>query len=568
MRPAPAQQQPRLLTHPALVHRLLWGAVGMSVLTNMLALVQPIFMLLTYDNVLPSRSESTLAYLVLIAAFLIGVGGVLSHLRSKLMMDAAHAIDAQARDRVLLGALGESLRTGRNVHSRFSGDLDTVRNFLSGGAASSLLDLPWTPIFLVALILLSPQIAVLVSVFGAIVFGAAVISDAAVRPWLEQAGEKLGKAQQTAGNIVGAADAVRAMGFAGAARRRWSAETQEAAALQRRAAERINVSSESVRALRILLQVLILAMSALLVLEGALTPGSMIACSIIGARTLQPLDQVSNAWRQVVLARISWRKLAAAAAEADRESKPRTTLPPPTGAVGLIEVSVLTLGRQDPLLKRVTLDIPAGSFVGAVGPSGSGKSTMLRVLAGATPPAAGSVTFDGADLGMWPLDALGAHVGYFPQAPFLVAGTVAENIRRLGPKNDEATIAAARMAGAHDMILSLANGYDTQVGDGGAALSGGQRARVALSRACFGDPSLYVLDEPFAHLDAEGERALWTMLRTLRNKRRTVVLATHRPSHLKGFDLAAVLQDGRLVRFGPVGDILREMAPSLPAASA
>ncbi len=563
---APAAQTPKLLTDPSAVHRLLWIAVAMSVLTNLLALVQPMFMLLVYDNVLPSQSRSTLTYLLLIAVFLIAVGAVFSHLRSKTMMDAAAAIDAQARDRVLLGALAESLRTGRNVHGRFSGDLDTVRNFLSGGAASALLDLPWTPIFLVALILLSPPLALLVAVFGAIVFAAAVVSDAAVRPWLEQAGEKLGKAQQTAGNIVGAADAVRAMGFAGAARRKWAGETVDAAALQRKAAERINLSAEGVKALRIVLQVLILAMSALLVLQGKLTPGAMIAGSIIGARTLQPLDQVSNGWRQVVLARIAWRKLALAAAEADREAKARTTLPPPSGAVSLADVSVLTTGRPDPLLKRVSLDIPTGAFVGAVGPSGSGKSTMLKVLAGATPPAGGSVMFDGADLGMWPLDALGAHVGYFPQAPFLVAGTVAENIRRLGPRNDQATIAAADAAGAHKMILSLANGYDTEVGDGGAALSGGQRARIALARACYGDPALYILDEPFAHLDTEGERALWVMIRNLRARRKTLVLATHKPSHLKGFDLVAALQDGRLVRFGPTNDILKEFTPSLPAA--
>ena len=267
-----------------------------------------------------------------------------------------------------------------------------------------------------------------------------------------------------------------------------------------------------------------------------------------------------------MLARIAWAKLALAAGEADRESKPRTTLPAPTGAVSLADVVVLTAGRPDPLLKRVSLDIPAGSFVGAVGPSGSGKSTMLKVLAGATPPAAGSVMFDGADLSMWPLDALGAHVGYFPQAPYLVAGTVAENIRRLGPRNDEATIAAAKAAGAHEMILALQNGYDTEVGDGGVALSGGQRARIALARACYGDPSLYILDEPFAHLDSEGERALWVMIRNIRARRRTLVLATHRPSHLKGFDLVAALQDGRLVRFGPSGDILKDFMPSLPAA--
>ena len=563
---AKPQQGPKLLTHPARVRRLLGIAVAMSVLTNLLALVQPMFMLLVYDNVLASQSRSTLAYLLLIAVFLIGIGAVFSHLRSKTMMDAAQEIDAQARDRVLLGALAESLRIGRNVHGRFSGDLDTVRNFLSGGAASALLDLPWTPIFLVALILLSPPIALLVAVFGGIVFAAAVISDAAVRPWLEQAGEKLGKAQQTAGNIVGAADAVRAMGFAGAARRKWAGETLDAAALQRRAAERINVSSESVKGLRIVLQVLILALSALLVLEGQLTPGAMIACSIIGARTLQPLDQVSNGWRQVVLARIAWGKLAIAAAQADLDAQPRTTLPAPSGAVTLAEVSVLTAGRSDPLLKRVSLDIPAGSFVGAVGPSGSGKSTMLKVLAGATPPVAGSVMFDGADLSMWPLDALGAHVGYFPQAPYLVAGTVAENIRRLGPRNDEATISAARAAGAHEMILSLPNGYDTEVGDGGVSLSGGQRARIALARASYGDPALYILDEPFAHLDTEGERALWLMIRNLRARKKTLVLATHKPSHLKGFDLVAALQDGRLVRFGPSTDILKEFTPSLPAA--
>lgn len=552
--------QPQLLTDPGPFRRFLYKAAVLSVVINLLALVQPIFMLHVYDSVLTSQSRSTLAYLVLIALFLIGISGVFSHLRAKMMMDAAHTVDDQARDRVMLGALAETLRTGRNVHSRFSNDLDTIRNFFSGGASLALMDLPWTPIFLIALLLISPPIATLVAVFGAIVFVAAVISDKAVRPWLEQSSERLGKASQTASNIVTAADAVRAMGFAGNARRKWASETLEAAALQRKASERINFSAESVKSLRIVLQVLVLAGSALLVLQGKLTPGSMIACSIIGARALQPLDQVSNGWRQVVMARLAWTKLALAAAEADRSVRPRTALPAPRGAVSLIDVSVLTPGRADPLLKRVSLDIPAGAFVGVVGPSGSGKSTALRVLAGATPPAAGSVAFDGADSNLWPLDGLGAYVGYFPQSPALVAGTVAENIRRLGARDDEGVIDAARFAGAHDMILNLSKGYDTEVGDGGRALSGGQRARVALARACYGDPVLFILDEPFAHLDNEGERALWTMLRQLRQKKRTVLLATHKPSHLKGFDAAAVIQDGRLMRYGPVDDILREVA--------
>jgi PrtD family type I secretion system ABC transporter len=554
------QPQPKLLTDPAPFKRLLFKAGGLSVIVNLLALVQPLFMLHVYDSVLSSQSRSTLAYLVVIALFLIGIAGVFGHLRAKMMMDAAHVVDGQARDRVMLGALAETLRTGRNVHSRFSGDLDTVRNFFSGHASLALMDLPWTPIFLVALWLISPPVALLVAVFGAIVFVAAVISDKAVRPWLEQASEKLGKASQTASNIVVAADAVRAMGFAGNARRKWAAETLEAAALQRKSSERINFSSESVKTLRIILQVLILGLSALLVLQGVLTPGSMIACSIIGARTLQPLDQVSNGWRQVVLARLAWTKLALAAFEADRSSQPRTALPPPLGAVSLVDVSVLSPGRADPLLKRISLEIPAGAFVGVVGPSGSGKSTALRVIAGATPPAAGSVAFDGADSNLFPLDGMGAYVGYFPQSPALVAGTIAENVRRLGPRDDEGVIAAAQFAGAHEMILGLPKGYDTEVGDGGSSLSGGQRARVALARACYGDPVLFVLDEPFAHLDNEGERALWTMLRQLRQKRRTVLLATHKPSHLKGFDAAVVIQEGRLMRYGPVDAILGEVA--------
>lgn len=563
---AQANQQPKLLTNPGAVKRLVGWAIGLSVLTNILALVQPMFMLLVYDNVLTSQSESTLFFLLMIALFLIGISAVLSHLRSKLMMDAGNEIDDQARDRVLLGALGESLRTGRNIHARFSGDLDTIRTFLSGGAAGALLDLPFSPLFLIALLLLSPPIALLVVVFGAIVFAAAVISDKSVRPWLEQSGEKLGKAQQTASNIVGASDAVRAMGFAGAARRKWVSETLEASKLQRLASERINLSSEGVKGLRITLQVLILALSALLVLEGQLTPGSMIACSIIGARTLQPLDQVSAAWRQVAMARIAWGKLALAAAEADRQDRPRTSLPTPTGAVGLQDVVVMTPSRPEPILKRVSLEVPAGAFVGAIGPSGSGKSTMLKVLAGATPPLQGSVVYDGADVNLWALDTLGAYIGYFPQNPYLVSGTIAENIRRLGQRNDEATVAAAKAAGVHEMVLSFPNGYDTEVGDGGAALSGGQKARIALARACYGDPNLFILDEPFAHLDNEGEKSLWAMIRSIRSRRKTLILATHRPSHLKGFDRVALMQDGRLMRYGPVDDILRDLAPSPPAA--
>jgi ABC-type protease/lipase transport system fused ATPase/permease subunit len=234
--------------------------------------------------------------------------------------------------------------------------------------------------------------------------------------------------------------------------------------------------------------------------------------------------------------------------------------------VGLQDVVVVAPGRPEPILKRVSIDIPAGSFVGAVGASGSGKSTMLRVLAGATPPVQGSVLFDGADVNLWPQDVLGVHIGYFPQSPYLMTGTVAENIRRLGPRNDEATVAAAKAAGVHEMILSLPNGYDTEVGDGGSSLSGGQKARVALARACYGDPSLFILDEPFAHLDTEGEKALWAMIRSIRARKKTLVLATHKPSHLRGFDRVAWIQDGRMMRYGPVDDILKELTPTHPAA--
>lgn len=559
--------KPRLVTHPAVVKKLVVSAVAVSVLINLLALVQPIFMLVVYDNVLTSRSEPTLGYLAVMAVFLICLNGVFGHLRAKLMMDVAEEIDAQAKDRVLLGALAEGLRIGRNVHGRMSSDFESVRTFISGAPALALLDLPWTPIFLLALLIVSPPVAALVTVFSAAVFAAAVIADANVRPSLEKAGEHLGKAGRTASNIVTSADAVRAMGFARHARRRWADETMAAAALQRHAAERMNISSEMVKQLRLVLQVLILALAALLVLVGELTPGAMIACSMIGTRTLQPLDQVANSWRQVVLARIAWGKLAAAAAHFDRENRPRTTLPPPSGAITLTDVSVMTLGRSDPILRRVSLDIGAGEFVGVVGPSGSGKSTLLRVLAGATPPTAGGVFYDGAGLEHWPLDALGKHVGYFPQAPALLAGTIAENIGRFDTHDEAAITAAAVMAGAHEMILSFPAGYATEVADGGAALSGGQRARVALARACYGDPRLLFLDEPFAHLDTEGEQALWTMLSRLRAMRKTLVMTTHRPSHLRNFDKVAVVQDGRVVRTGPVQSVLNDLAPKRTLAS-
>jgi PrtD family type I secretion system ABC transporter len=541
----------------------------MAFIVNVLALVQPVFMLHVYDYVLPSQSGSTLFFLTLIALFLVAVSAVIDALKSRFLQELAWQVDLQLRERSFLGAYRRGLVSRRFGQNQFAADLETIKGFVAGPGLSALLDLPWTPVFLIALLLLSPWLAGLALVFAIMVLILAIIGERTTRELSKEATVRQRRGGRLAEDIFQSVDAVEAMGFSRHVLSRWSKDAQEAAAFVRAAGARGGVTSGAVKGLRIALQVLLLAVAAGLALTGTISPGAMIAASIIGARALAPVDQAVAAWRGIIGARESWSQIVALVGEADAvEAQPKTQLPAPQGALRVDRVDVADMVERKPIIMGVSLEVPAGSVLALVGPSGSGKTTLARVIAGALEPTNGMVVIDGADARQRARADLGAATGYVPQTPRLLSGTVSENIRRFGPVDDAGVVEAAQRAGAHDIITSLSEGYDTDVGDGGRRLSGGQQAAVSLARALYGDPSLLVLDEPFAYVDANGEANTLRAVRDARARGRTVVMVVHRPSHLGAADFIAVMSKGRLMKFGPAKDLRELIAPSAQGSAA
>jgi PrtD family type I secretion system ABC transporter len=548
--------------------RLGLAAISLALLVNILALVQPVFMLHVYDYVLPSQSGSTLFFLTLIALFLVAISAMLDGLKTRFLGELAWQVDLQMRERAFLGAYRRGLVSRRFGQGQFANDLETVKGFIAGPGLSALLDLPWTPIFMLALALLSPWLAILAIVFAVIVLTLAIIGERRTRDYSQEANIRQRRGGRFAEDLFQSVDAIEAMGFSKHVLGRWSRDAQDGAAFARAAGARAAAVSSTIKGLRIALQVLLLAAAAGLAVAGQISPGAMIAASILGARALAPVDQAVTAWRAIVGARESWTQLSTLAVEADKvEEQPRTELPPAVGAVRVERVDVVDQAEKAVILQGISFDLPAGSILAMVGPSGSGKSTLARVIAGALEPTNGLLLIDGADARHRARETLGASTGYVPQTSRLLSGTVAENIRRFGPTDDTGVIEAAQRAGAHDVILSLPQGYDTDVGDGGRRLSGGQQAAVSLSRALYADPALLVLDEPFAHVDAAGEAATIAAVQNARTRGRTVVLVVHRPSHLANADYIAVLSKGRLVRFGPARELRDLITPAASAAA-
>lgn len=568
---APERLRGPKLPDAAAAGRLAAWAFPVSIATNLLALVQPVFMLHVYDFVLPSQSLSTLGYLTLIAVFLIGVLGALEYLRSRILGDLAWEVDRQLRAPAFLGAYQAGLQSGRAGRSVFGQDLESVKALISGPATTAVMDLPWTPIFILALFLLSPWLGALSLLFALLVLAAAIANEFTVRGYVSEGYQRQLRATQLAEDMFTATDAVQSMGMRARVLAGWADVSREQAAYARAAAARNGLWTALVRALRYSLQVLTLAAAAWLVLADQLSAGAMIAASIIGARALAPIDQAVAGWRSIVTGRVAWLRLGETVAMADALAARKTELPAAAGRLAAENVAVAGADNRA-LIQGVSFEAPAGAFIGLVGPSGSGKTTLARAIAGAVPPALGVMRMDGADYRAWEPGALGAQIGFLPQTVQLLGGTVAQNIRRFGPADDAGVVAAAQRAGAHDMIMRLPQGYDTPAGDAGARLSGGQRARVGLARALYGDPALVVLDEPFAHLDFEGEQGLAAALRSLRKAGRTVVMVAHSPAQVRHFDLIGVVQGGRLTAFGKAADILKTLnvqrAPAPAAGSA
>lgn len=537
--------------------RALIGVAVFSAMINLLMLTSPLFMLQVYDRVLTSRSEQTLVALIILATLLMLLMGILDHLRQGVLIRIGFDLDRELRPHVFNAVIvGQLARRTVGDGQQPVRDLDIVRSFLSGPGPTALFDLPWMPIYIAICFLLHPLLGVL-SVVGAIILvGLTVWSyRAAQEPTLEATVHAARRNVWIEGGRRNA-ESLRALGMFGAIRSRWSEEHVGSLMAQMRGADAAGQITAFTKSFRILLQSVILAAGAYLVIKQLATPGVMIAASIIAARALAPIEQAIAQWRPFLQYRESRARLAQLATMAER---PRTELPRPQNNIVLSNVAIAPPGANMPTLHGVNFGLNAGQAVAVIGPSGAGKSTLARGLINVWPIIRGDARIDGAQIDQWDPDEFGTLIGYLPQTVELFDGTVAENIARFSSnRDDKAVVAAAEMAGATQMILKLPNGFDTVIGDMAVTLSAGQKQRIGLARALYNDPFLVVLDEPNSNLDAEGEAALSRAIRAVRDRKGIVVVMAHRPSALAEVDQVLVIRDGTQAAFGPRDEVLRK----------
>ena len=531
---------------------------GFSLAINLLLLTPSLYMLQTYDRVLTSRNEGTLLVLTLLLFGLLALEASLEFIRSQVLARVAAALDLQLDGRVFDAMVNTALR-GQARGAQILGDLTHIRQFIAGKGLLAFFDIPWLPIYLLVVFLLNPWLGLFGLISAIILIGLAAYNEHAIGELLVQSGKLASLASQAADGSVRNAELVDALGMRGAMRRRWLSIQNEYLGAQGEANERGARIGGIVRFARTALQSVILGLGAYLVLQNQLTPGGMIAASILLGRALAPVDLAIAHWRGVVAAREAFARLNELL-RAHPATKSLVTLPRPDGRVQVEHLVVAAPGKRDPILKGLSFEVNPGQVIAIVGPSAAGKSTLARALVGVWTPLSGSVRLDGAEVATWEREDLGPALGYLPQDIELFPGSIAENIARFGLLDSTQVVEAARRAGVHELILHLPQGYETRIGTSDPAsivLSGGQRQRIALARALYGDPVLVVLDEPNANLDEAGDAALINALRDLKARKRTVFIVTHRANLLTQTDAILVLTDGRIQTIGPSADIIQ-----------
>ncbi len=546
------------------------AVIFFSFFINLLVFVGPLYMLQIYDRVLSSRSEVTLIVLTVLAISLLAVFAMLEIVRSRILVRTGVLFDELLASNVLHTAFRGYVRQPGQAYSQAPRDVDSMREFITGAGLIAFCDAPWVPVFIGVCFLMHFWLGMVALVGAVIIFCLAVSNELMTRSVLSQASSASVAANQYVTSSLRNAETVHVLGMSGALVKRWRDLHIKALALQAKASDRAGVVMGSFKAVRMSLQVAILGTGAYLVILGQVSPGVMIAASIIMGRALAPVEAAVSQWKQFVNARAAHGRIKRLLSTIPSEDKNKMPLPRPTGELTLERLFVVPPGGKLPTLKNVNLHIEAGEVVAVVGASGAGKTTLARAIVGVWLPSNGAVRLDSAELNQWHPDDLGAHLGYLPQEVELFSGTVAENIARFGEVDPEKVLHAAKVAGAHNMILNLPDGYETVLGDGGRALSGGQRQRVALARALYGDPSMIVLDEPNSSLDQEGEKALADAIQWAKNTKRTVIVISHRTSLLSIVDKVAVLVDGTVSKFDRPQVVLASMAktggPAAPAA--
>ena len=545
-----------------------YSLAAFSCVINIIGLTPALYMLQVYDRVLASNNETTLLMLTLLVVGLYGLSGMLEFARASVLIRVGNRFDMMLNERVFTAAFERNLRKLGGNPSQAIHDLTNLRQFLTGNALFAFFDAPWTPIYIAVTFMVHPLLGFITLGGSVVLFALAWLTNVVTQKPLAEANQASIAAGAFANNHLRNAEVIEAMGMLPGLRQRWFSQHQRVLGLQTLASDRNARISTVTRFVRISLQSLILGAGALLVIEGSITAGMMIVCSILMGKALQPVELAIGTWKQSISTRGAYQRLD----EMLQSAPPRgetLSLPAPQGALSLENVYASAPGMQTTILKGLTFNIAPGEVVGVIGPSASGKSTLARLLVGVWQARAGTVRLDGADIFQWNKDELGPHVGYLPQDIELFEGTIAENIARFAEPDPAKVIDAAKRAGVHEMILHLPQGYDTRLGVDGASLSGGQKQRVALARAIYDNPRLVVLDEPNSNLDDVGEAALVEAIKDLKARGTTVILITHRMNVLNSVDKLLVLRDGMMTMFGPRDEVLKALRQQqLQAAAA
>ena len=536
------------------------GVGLMSCMINLLYLTGSIFMLEVYDRVLPSRSVPTLVGLIILAAGLYMAQGVLDLIRGRILGRIGTSLDEALNARVFDTIVRLPLMAGgHNEGLQPLRDLDNVRAFLGSQGPSAFFDLPWLPLYLAICFAFHVLIGVTALVGAVILVTLTLITEYLSRDPAREAMGLAARRNDLATTSRRNAEVVVAMGMAGRLGKHWSDANAKYLAGHQHASDIAGGLGAVAKVLRMMLQSAVLGVGAYLVIHQEATAGIIIAGSILSARALAPVDLAIAHWKSFVAARHSWQRLTHLLEQMPVKPAP-TLLQNPSSRLSVEGVGITAPGDQKVIVQDVNFALTTGAGLGVIGPSGSGKSSLARALVGVWQPFRGKVRLDGAALDQWSTEVLGRHVGYLPQDVELFAGTVAQNISRFDPEaKPEAVLAAAKEAGVHEMIIKMRDGYNTQVGEQGTALSAGQAQRVALARALYGEPFLIVLDEPNSNLDTEGDEALTRAVRAARERGAIVVVVAHRPIGIEGVDQILVLRDGRMQAFGPKETVLAQV---------
>lgn len=530
------------------------NAILGSLCINILTLATPLYMLAIYDRVMTSRSEATLGAITIATVATLSLMAVFDLFRSIVFARASATFYAELEARVYAGCRRWALAGGSARRVRPLEDLENVRAFLASPTPAALLDVFFVPLFMIVLFVIHSTLGIMTGGLIALIVVLALINKRSLSRVTDSSTERFREACDYAEAHWRQVEASVAMGYATRGEQRAAEVNREAIVAQIHAASSTGSITSVIKGIRQGSQILIIATATFLALEGQVTMGAIIASSILFSRALMPIDQLVGYWRPLLQTRGAWARLQELLKTVP-EREERMQLAPPRGRLDVVEAVAAAPGNTEMILRGVSFALPAGETLGVIGPSGSGKSTLAKVLLGLWPAFRGCVRMDGADVAKMDHDAIGSHVGYLPQTVDLLPGTIAENIRRLGPDDSRGVVEAAELAGAHEMILSLPEGYDTLVGKRGFALSGGQMQRIGLARAFYGHPNLVVLDEPDADLDDAGECALAQAICALRKRHVTVIIVSHRSALLQLVDKLLIMNAGQAVKYGPLGEL-------------